>query len=82
MLKLFQAYLIAKDDEIFYKEINKRCSVKNSDLIEELGQVQFIFSDKTGTLTSNQMELKKFSIVDEIFDDKYEVKVNNFFRNY
>jgi len=34
---------------------------RNSDLIEEMGQVEFIFSDKTGTLTCNIMEFKMVS---------------------
>ena len=40
---------------------------RNSDLIEELGQVEFVFSDKTGTLTQNKMEFKKCQVGDQTF---------------
>jgi magnesium-transporting ATPase (P-type) len=36
-------------------------AVQSSNLNEELGQIEFIFSDKTGTLTCNIMEFKKFT---------------------
>lgn len=33
---------------------------QSSNLNEELGQIEYVFSDKTGTLTCNIMEFKKF----------------------
>jgi phospholipid-transporting ATPase len=38
-------------------------------LIEELGQVEFIFSDKTGTLTCNVMDFKKWSINGKVYGE-------------
>lgn len=51
MLKLGQRGLISSDVKMFYTEDMKYANCRNSDLIEELGQVEFVFSDKTGTLT-------------------------------
>ena len=38
------------------------CKVQTSRLNEELGQVEYIFSDKTGTITCNKLEFKNISI--------------------
>ena len=50
---------------------NKPAFSRTSDLIEELGQVEFLFSDKTGTLTKNEMEFIKCYINYKVFDDFY-----------
>jgi phospholipid-transporting ATPase len=47
---------------------------RNSDLIEEMGQVEFIFSDKTGTLTLNQMVFKECCVNGKIFTSKEQFK--------
>ena len=44
-----------------------KCDVRNSNILEECGQVQFIFSDKTGTLTQNKMEFRQFTVDGKIY---------------
>jgi magnesium-transporting ATPase (P-type) len=62
LVKLFQAYFISWDEKMFDTTQGIAAGVQSSNLNEELGQVEFLFSDKTGTLTCNVMEFKKFSV--------------------
>ena len=70
MLKLGQAKLINADLRMKWREDGNFALCRNSDLIEELGQIEFVFSDKTGTLTQNKMEFKKFHIDNQIFGNR------------
>ena len=46
--------------------------VNSSNLNEELGQIKYVFSDKTGTLTQNNMVFKNIVIGERIFPNPYE----------
>ncbi len=54
---------------MYDRESDKFGMCRNSDLIEELGQIDFVFSDKTGTLTQNKMVFKKCSVLNVCFGD-------------
>jgi magnesium-transporting ATPase (P-type) len=62
VLKLGLAMLINNDLQLFDRPSQTFAICRNSDLIEELGQVEIVFSDKTGTLTQNKMAFKKCSV--------------------
>ncbi|KAM4664395.1 phospholipid-transporting ATPase IG isoform 1-T1 [Discoglossus pictus] len=56
MQKFLGSFFIAWDKEMYDEEIKEGALVNTSDLNEELGQVEYVFTDKTGTLTENSME--------------------------
>jgi phospholipid-transporting ATPase len=72
VVKLFQSWLIFYDELIFDYNAGKPAQARTSELIEELGQVEFIFSDKTGTLTQNMMEFKKYFTGSKIYGDSWD----------
>jgi len=69
MVKFVQGIYISWDYRIYDTEKKIATRVQTSTLNEELGQVKYIFSDKTGTLTKNYMEFKRMSIGKEIYGD-------------
>jgi phospholipid-transporting ATPase len=60
IVKLIQVYFIYCDRDMIYEGIH--CMPRTSDLNEEMGQVEYVFSDKTGTLTQNIMDFRKFCV--------------------
>jgi phospholipid-translocating ATPase len=48
---------------------DQTAKANTSDLNEDLGQIEYLFSDKTGTLTENEMIFKQFSINGSIYEE-------------
>jgi len=75
--KLFYSYQINHDDDI------KGCLARNRDIPEELGRIEFLLSDKTGTLTRNEMVFKKLSLENGLVftpEKKHEI-IKNLYKN-
>ena len=72
IIKIYQNILISYDFEIYDIKNDRPAESRESGLIEQLGQIDFLFSDKTGTLTMNQMEFKKCFINGKIYGAEKE----------
>ncbi|KAK7271671.1 hypothetical protein RJT34_27761 [Clitoria ternatea] len=62
IVKVLQSIFINQDQEMYCEETDRPARARTSNLNEELGQVDTILCDKTGTLTCNSMEFVKCSI--------------------
>lgn len=60
-VKLMYALFINWDLHLYHEPTDTPAQALNTSISEDLGQVQVIFTDKTGTLTENQMIFKKCS---------------------
>ncbi|KAJ1430942.1 hypothetical protein B484DRAFT_395696, partial [Ochromonadaceae sp. CCMP2298] len=60
VVNLGQSFLIGADEQLYHTGLDVACTVRASNLVQELGMVSHVFTDKTGTLTCNEMKLVKY----------------------
>ncbi|KAL6032203.1 hypothetical protein STEG23_020875, partial [Scotinomys teguina] len=69
---LGNSFFINWDLNMYYEPLDMPAKARSTSLNDQLGQVQYIFSDKTGTLTQNIMTFKKCCINGHVYDSDEE----------
>lgn len=76
IIKLGQVYFIHEDSQLYDKASNKKLECRALNITEELGQVQYVFSDKTGTLTENNMVFRRCTVGGIDYDHDFSDNTN------
>ena len=71
VMKAFQIVLIEYFDSNYVEDKGDKIKCYSNSLLEECGMIKYIFSDKTGTLTKNELNFKACSIFTTLFDEMY-----------
>uniref|UniRef100_A0A8B9K1T2 Phospholipid-transporting ATPase n=1 Tax=Astyanax mexicanus TaxID=7994 RepID=A0A8B9K1T2_ASTMX len=62
IVKLGQIYFIQNDLDLYNPKLDSGVQCRALNITEDLGQIQYLFSDKTGTLTENRMLFRRCTV--------------------
>ncbi|RDX68847.1 Phospholipid-transporting ATPase 1, partial [Mucuna pruriens] len=62
LVRLGQSYFMVGDKDMYDANSGSRFQCRSLNINEDLGQIRYVFSDKTGTLTENKMEFHRASV--------------------
>uniref|UniRef100_A0A8C1IE44 Phospholipid-transporting ATPase n=1 Tax=Cyprinus carpio TaxID=7962 RepID=A0A8C1IE44_CYPCA len=77
VIRLGNSYYINWDRTMYHAGSDTPAEARTTTLNEELGQIKYIFSDKTGTLTQNIMTFNKCSINGKSYGQDQSVRSNS-----
>lgn len=69
IVRAILAHLINKDIDMYDEETQIASRAHSSNVLDELGRIDYIMTDKTGTLTCNQMNLKSVFANGQVYDN-------------
>ncbi|XP_072486997.1 phospholipid-transporting ATPase VB isoform X2 [Notamacropus eugenii] len=74
LVKLGQVFFLHNDIDLYDEEVDVSIQCRALNITEDLGQIQYIFSDKTGTLTENKMVFRRCTIMGNEFSHQENAK--------
>ncbi|KAJ3682917.1 hypothetical protein LUZ60_013144 [Juncus effusus] len=77
LVRLGQSYFMIGDRHMYDASSDSRFQCRSLNINEDLGQIRYVFSDKTGTLTENKMEFRRASIFGKDYGDSLQVMTHS-----